>query len=450
MRLERMLVGAGLREFGVSPLVAAAVVSLVALLDVRAALATSTFVLAQRVGSPFVFSLVALALTALACAFVAAPYVRVQSPTSHVENIVHALAGIPWRSTLAASFLRRMRALAVPCLILAAAAATTPLDLSLAFGVTILFVSSSLATAAMGVLLLNLADRASARYLVAFSCGSFTVLAVWIARATTWQLPLAVIPTLALVCAAILVVAAFVAPPAAPRTSEREASSYGCRLPSLSGGFAPVALVVAEMRARPLVLVPWLSLAIAALFAMRWACMNADSHAAIDRITIVAACLPAVCAAFDAGATTRHVAQSLWWLQAASIPAAVRGTVVATSLTQFGLSAVIVTTAAASGGSLGVAVAALVLGSCLTVIARCAATLARRRIRRAGIVGGSGLLELLEAASAAPCALLPIAAFLVFPAAWWAPTLMVLAAAGALTAAHFLSRSVSTLGPGSA
>jgi hypothetical protein len=445
-----MLVGAGLREFGVSPLVATAVVCLVALLDVRAARTTSTFVLAERVGSPFVFSLAALALAALACAFVAAPYVRVASATSHVEDVVHALAGIHWRSTLAASYLRRMRALAIPCLILAAAAATTPLDLSVAFGITILFVASSLASAATSVLLRNVADRAPARYLVAFSCASFAVLAVWIARATTWQLPLAIVPTLALVLAAILVAAAFVAPPATPRTSEREASTYGCRLPSLAGGFAPVALVVAETRARPLVLLPWVSLAIAAIFAMRWACANAESFAAIDRITIAAACLPAVCAAFDAGATTRHVAQPLWWLQAASIPAAVRGTVVATSITQFGLCGVIVVTALVCGASLGSAVASLVLGLCVTVIARCVATLARRRIRRAGIVGGSGLLELLEAASAAPFALLPIAPFLVFSDASWSPALTVLAAACAVTALHRLSRSVSTLGPGSA
>jgi hypothetical protein len=109
----------------------------------------------------------------------------------------------------------------------------------------------------------------------------------------------------------------------------------------------------------------------------------------------------------------------------------------------------IVATGAISGASLTTALASLILGTGVVVITRCVATLARRRIRRSGVVGGSGILELLEALSAAPFALIPIA-ILVFSSTSWSLPLSLIGPIGAFVAAFALSRSVGSRGPGRA
>jgi hypothetical protein len=450
LSLERMLVRAGLRDFGIPAWLATAVIGLVALLDVRAGLATHRLILTEPVASSFVLVLVSLAFGWLGVLFLGAPYVRISALTSPEEKVVHALAGLNPRSSLAAALLQRARSLVVPCFILTAAAAITPLDLSVALGVTTLLFAATLGAGAMAVLLAGAADHVRLRVSGAVASIVAAVVAAWQAHSTTGHLALGMVPILgAMICSALLA-AAFIS----PRTSEpiqqaRDVATRGCRLPSLSGGLAPVALFLAQTRARRLSILPWLCVTVAATFAMHWTCSNATSPTEVDRITLIAACLPAAFAAVDAGSTSRHFSQPLWWLQARQIDAAVYGTVIATSITQFILSVVIVATGAISGANLATVLAALILGTSVIIIARCVATLAHRRIRRSGVVGGSGLLELLEAMSAAPFAMLPVA-ILIYSSTSWSLPLSLIGPVGAITAASALSRSVGALGPGTA
>jgi hypothetical protein len=448
LSLERMLVRADLREFGIPPWFAIAVVSLVALLDVRVAVAAHGFILAEPVGSSFLFALASLVCGFLAILFLVAPFVRISAPTSHVEYVVHGLAGLDPSSSLAVAFLGRARSLVVPCTILLAAAAFTPLDVSVALGIAVLLLAGTSGRAATSALLANAANRTQIRILAAAISVLATVLAAWQAHAATGRIALAAIPIFCAAMSSVLVTAALTLP--GDKIAERRAggvASYACRIPSLAGGFASVALVLAQLRARPLSIVPWLCFAAGASFTTHWACVNASSQPVADEITLIAACLPAVFAAFDAGSTTRHLAHPLWWLQARDVPSAVRGTIVATSLAQFAASTIVVATAAVSGASLRSALAALILATGVIVVARCVATIVRRRIRRLGVIGGSGLLELLEALSAAPFALAPIVILVISPTSWWL-LLSMIAPIGALFATSMLSRSVCTLGPG--
>jgi hypothetical protein len=448
LSLERMLVGAGLREFGIPPWLAIAVVGFVALFDVRVAVAAHEFILAEPVRTSFLLVLASLVFGSLALSFLVAPHVRISPPTSPAEDVVHSLAGLDASSALAAAFLRRARSLAVPCTVLLAAAAFTPLDVSVALGVIVLLFAGTLGGAATAALLLNATGRTTIRIVAVATCIFTAALTTWLAHTTTGYIGLAAIPIFGAALSSVLVTAALTL--TRTKIAERQpriVTAFKCRLPSLGGGYAPVALVVAQARARPLSMAPWLCFAAGALFAAHWACTNASSPTVADQITLIGACFPAALSAVDAASTTRNLAHPLWWLQARHVPAAVRDTVVATSLAQFGLCAIIVATAALSGASLSSAAAGLILGIGVITIARCVATIARRRIRRLGVVGGSGLLELLEALIAAPFAMLPVLILFISPSSWWLP-ISLIAPIGAFWATSALSRSVCALGPG--
>jgi len=278
--------------------------------------------------------------------------------------------------------------------------------------------------------------------------------AIWAGFDFPGAVPLMVVPLMALIVSLGIATLALIAPNSVAEGSPGEkratAVRHGNRLPSFSGGLAPIALIIALRHARPFGYLAWLLVALVAGIAMNWACRNAGSDAGLARVTLVGVLFPTLISAFDAAATTRHLAQPLWWLQARDVGAAVRGTILGTSLGQFALCGVLAMVAVYAGAPLALAAAAVALGFGAIVIARSIATIARRRLRRAGITGGSGLMEFLEAMTAAPFVIASSATALVFAASPWVFTAVLLAPAGAIVACSALSQSVRNEGPGRA